>query len=159
MHPNIHSGTIYKSQDMDATQVSINRRMGKEYVICMCNGIFSSVQLSCSVVSDSLWPQELQHTRPPCPSPTPGVHPDSHPSSQWYHPAMSSSVIPFSSCPQSLLASESFPMSQLFAWGGQSTDSVIKKNELQKNICSHTCGPRKYILSEVSQKKNITWYH
>ena len=81
---------------------------------------FSSVsQFSCSVVSDSLRPHELQHARPPCPSPTPGVHPDSHPSSQWCHPAISSSVIPFSSCPQSLPASESFPMSQLFAWGGQ----------------------------------------
>jgi len=81
----------------------------------------SSVQFSRSVVSDSLWPHELQHTRPPCPSPTPGVHSDSHPLSQWCHPAISSSVIPFSSCPQSLPASESFPMSQLFAWGGQST--------------------------------------
>ena len=61
---------------------------------------------------------ESQHTRPPCPSPTPGVHSDSCPSSQWCHPAISSSVIPFSSCPQSLPASESFPMSQLFTWGG-----------------------------------------
>ena len=84
------------------------------------NGIISSVQFSCSVMSDSLRPHESQHTRPPCPS-TPGVHSDSHPSSQWCHPAISSSVIPFSSCPQSLRASESFPMSQLFAWGGQST--------------------------------------
>ena len=82
---------------------------------------FSSVQFSCSVVSNSLWPHELQHTRPPCPSPTPGVHSDSHPSSQWYHPAISSLVVPFSSCPQSLPASESFPMSQLFAWGDKST--------------------------------------
>ena len=82
---------------------------------------FSSVQFSCSVVSDSLWPHELQHARPPCPSPTPGVHTDSCPSSQWCHPAISSSVVPFSSCPQSLPASESSPMSQLFAWGGQST--------------------------------------
>ena len=81
---------------------------------------FSSVQFSCSVVSDSLRPHESQHARPPCPSPTPGVHPDSRPSSQWCHLAISSSVIPFSSCPQSLPASESFPMSQLFAWGGQS---------------------------------------
>ena len=81
----------------------------------------SSVQFSCSVVSDSFRPHELQHARPPCPSPTPGVHSDSRPSSQWYHPAISSSVFPFSSCPQSLPASESFPMSQLFAWGGQST--------------------------------------
>ena len=82
---------------------------------------FSSVQFSHSVVSDCLWPHESQHARPPCPSPTPGVHPDSHPSSQWCHPAISSSVVPLSSCPQSLPASESFPMSQLFAWGVQST--------------------------------------
>ena len=68
----------------------------------------------------TLRPHESQHARPPCPSPTPGVHSDSHPSSQWHHPAISSSVIPFSSCPKSLPASESFPMSQLFAWGGQS---------------------------------------
>ena len=77
--------------------------------------------VSDSVVSDSLRPHESQHARPPCPSPTPGVHSDSRPSSQWCHPAISSSVVPFSSCPQSLLASEFFPMSQLFAWGGQST--------------------------------------
>ena len=84
---------------------------------------FSLVQFSRSVMSNSLWPHELQHARPPCPLPTPGVHPNSHPSSRWCHPAISSSVIPFSSCPQSLPASlpESFPMSQLFAWGGQST--------------------------------------
>ena len=77
-----------------------------------------SDQISRSVMSDSLQPHESQHTRPPCPSPTPRVHSDSHPLSQWWHPAMSSSVVPFSSCPQSLPASESFPMSQLFAWGG-----------------------------------------
>ena len=82
---------------------------------------FRSVQFSCSVVSDSLRPHESQHTRPPCPSPTPGVHSDSCPSSLWGHPAISSSVIPFSPCPQSLPASESFPMNQLFAWGSQST--------------------------------------
>ena len=85
------------------------------------NGIFSSVQFSRSVVSDSLRPHESQHFRPPCPSSSPGVHPDSCPLSQWCHPAISSSVIPFSSCPQSLPVSESFPMSQLFTWGGQST--------------------------------------
>ena len=78
----------------------------------------SSVQFSRSVVSDSLRPHESQHARPPCPSPTPGVHPDSRPLSQWYHPAISSSVVPFSCCPQSLPASESFPISQLFTWGG-----------------------------------------
>ena len=81
----------------------------------------SSVQFSRSVVSDSLRPHESQHATPPCPSPTPGVHPDSRPSSQWCHAAISFSVVPFSSCPQSLPASESFPVSQLFAWGGQST--------------------------------------
>ena len=79
------------------------------------------IQISRSAVSDSLRPHESQHARPPCPSPTPGVHWDSCPSSQWCRPAISSSVVPFSSCPQSLPASESFPMSQLFAWGGQST--------------------------------------
>ena len=76
---------------------------------------FSSVQFSHSAVSDSLRTHESQHARPPCPSPTPGVHPDSRPLSQCCHPAISSSVVPFSSCPQSLPASESFPMSQLFA--------------------------------------------
>ena len=80
----------------------------------------NSIQLSCSVVSDSLQPHELQHARPLCPSPTPGVHSNSCPSSRWCHPAISSSFVPFSSCPQSLPASGSFPMSQLFAWGGQS---------------------------------------
>ena len=82
------------------------------------NNTPSSVQYRCSAVSDSLWPHELQHSRPPCPSPTPEVHSDS--TSQWCHPAISSSVIPFPSCPQSLPVSESFPMRQLFAWGGQS---------------------------------------
>ena len=81
---------------------------------------FSSVHFSHSVVSNSLWPHESQHTRPPCPTPTPRVHSDSRPLSQWCHPPISSSVVPFSSCPQSLPASESFPMSQLFSWGGQS---------------------------------------
>ena len=81
----------------------------------------SSVQFSRSVMSNSLRPHELQHARPPCPSPTPGVHSNSRSSSWWCHPAISSSVIPFASCPKPLPASESFPMSQLFAWGGQST--------------------------------------
>ena len=80
----------------------------------------SSVQFICSVVSDSFQPHELQQARPPCSSPTPGVHSNSRPSSRWCHPAISSSVIPFSSCPESLPTSGSFPMSQLFAWGGQS---------------------------------------
>ena len=79
----------------------------------------SSVQFSRSVLSDSLWPHESQHARSLCPSPSPGVHSDSRPSSPWCHPAIS--FIPFSSCPQSLPTSKSFPMSQLFAWGAQST--------------------------------------
>ena len=78
-----------------------------------------SVQFSRSVLSDSLQPHELQHARPPCLSSTPGVHSNSCPSSQWCHPTISSSVVSFSSCPQSIPASGSFPMSQLFAWGGQ----------------------------------------
>ena len=94
---------------------------------------FSSVQFSHSVVSDSLWPHESQHDRPPCPSPSPGVHSDSRPLSQWCHPAISSSVIPFSSCPQSLPASESFPISQLFTWGGQSTGVSALASFLPKN--------------------------
>ena len=82
---------------------------------------FGSVQFSHSVVSNSLWHHELQHTRPPCPSPTPGVHPNSWASSRWCHPAISSSVVPFSSCPQSFPVSGSFQMSQLFTSGGQNT--------------------------------------
>ena len=80
----------------------------------------TQVQFSRSVVSDSLEPHESQHSRPPCPLPTPGVYPNPCPRSQWCHPAISSSTIPFSSCPQSLPASGSFPVSQLFAWGSQS---------------------------------------
>ena len=85
------------------------------------------------MVSDFLWSHESQHARPPCPSPTPRVHPNSCPSSRWCHPAISSSVIPFSSCPQSLPASESFPMSQFFAWGGQSIRVSALTSVLPKN--------------------------
>ena len=93
---------------------------------------FSSVQFGCSVVSGSLWPYESQHARPLCPSPTPGVHSNSHLSSQWCHPAISSSVIPFSR-PQSLPLSESFPMSQLFTWGGQNIRVSALASVLPKN--------------------------
>ena len=89
----------------------------------------SSVAQSCP----TLWPHESQHARPPCPSPTPKVHSNSLPSDQWCHPAISSSVVPFSSCPQSLPASESFPMSQLFAWGGQSIRVSALASVLPKN--------------------------
>ena len=85
-------------------------------------------------MSDSLRPHESQHARSPCLSQTPGVHPNSCPSSRWCHPATSSSVIPFSSYPQSLPASESFPMSQLFTWGGQSTGASVLTSFLPKNI-------------------------
>ena len=95
---------------------------------------FSSVHsLSHWVIAQSLQPHESQHARPPCPSPTPRVHSESRPSSQWCHPAISSSVVPFSSCPQSLPASESFPMSQLFTWGGQSTGVSATASFLPKN--------------------------
>ena len=93
----------------------------------------SSVQFSSSVVSDSLWPHELQHARPPCPSPTPGVHPNPCPSSRWCHPTISSSVVPFFSCPQPFPASESFLMSQLSASGGQSIGVSASTSVLPKN--------------------------
>ena len=94
---------------------------------------FSSVQFSRSVMSNSLQPHESQHTRPPCPSPTPGVHPNSCASSRWCHPAISSSVVPLS-CPQSLPALGSFLMSQLlFTWGGQSIGVSASASFLPKN--------------------------
>ena len=102
---------------IDNTVVSF---ISKAKLVLCWTDQFSSVQFSCSVVSYSLQPHESQHTRPPCPSPTPRVHPNSCPSSRWCHPAISSSVISVSSCPQSLPASGSFPMSQLSTWGGQS---------------------------------------
>ena len=116
--------------------------------------LIRSDQISSSVVSDSLQPHESQHARPPCPSPTPRVHWDSRPSSQWCNPAISSSAVPFSSCPQSLPSAESFPMSQLFAWGGPSTGvsasvsasvSFPPKNDglilLQNGLDGSPCSP------------------
>ena len=97
------------------------------------NGTISSVQFSCSVVTDS-WRPQLQHARPPCPSPTPGVYSNSCPLSQWYHPSISSSVVPFSSCPQSFPASGSFPMSQFFTSGGQSIGVSALTSVLPMNI-------------------------
>ena len=91
------------------------------------------VQFSLSVVFNSLWPHEPQHTRPPCPSPTPRVYPNSCPLSWWCHPTISSSVIPFSSCPQSFPESGSFPMSQLFASGGQSIGVSASTSVLPMN--------------------------
>ena len=94
--------------------------------------LFSSVQFSFSIVSNSLQPHEPQHTRPPCPSPTPGVYPNPCPLSRWCHPTISASVIPFS-CPQSFPASGSFLMSQLFASGGQSIGVSASTSVLPKN--------------------------
>ena len=116
-------------------------RKGHHFFVCFfgCSkrSCRSASEISRSVMFNSLPPHELQHTRPPCPSPTPGVHSNSRPSSQWCHPAISSSVVPFSSCPQSLPASDSFPMSQLFAWGGQSTGVLIIR-KLQINTILST---------------------
>ena len=100
------------------------------------------IQFSCSVVSDSLRPHDQQHTRPPCTSWTPGVHPNPFPLSWWCYPTIKSSIIPFSSCCQSLPASESFPMSQLFAWGSQSTRvsalaSFLPKKSQQTKYIPH----------------------
>ena len=92
-----------------------------------------SVQFSCSIMSDSLQPHEPQHARPRCASPTPGVHWNPCPLSQWCHPTISSSVVCCFSCPQSLPASESFPMCQLFAWSGQSTGVTALASVLPKN--------------------------
>ena len=98
------------------------------------NPVHSDIQFSCSVESNSLWPHEPQHARPPYPSPTARVYPNLCPLSQWCHPTISSSVIPFSSCPQSFPASGSFPMSQLFASGGQSIGVSASASVLPMNI-------------------------
>jgi len=105
----------------------------QQFTWACCVLIISSVQFSRSVMSDSLQPHELQHTRPPCPSPTPRVYPNSCPLSWWCHPTISSSVVPFSSCPQSFPASESFQMSQLFASGGQSIGVSASTSVLTMN--------------------------
>ena len=137
MHPYVHSSTVHNNQDM-----SIDRWMNKK---------IRSDQISPSVVSDSLRPHESQHAKPPCPSPTPGVHSDSCPSSQWCHPAISSSVVLFSSCPQSLPASESFPMSQLFSWGGQSTGvSALASCPSTSGVCPSSCPLNRWCHPTIS---------
>ena len=102
-------------------------------LIKICWRKCSSIQFSRSIMSDSLQPHESQQARPPCPSPTPRVHSNSCASSQWCHPAISSSVVPFSSCPQSFPASGSFPISQLFTWGGQSIGVSASASVLPMN--------------------------
>ena len=124
------------------------------------------VQFSCSVMSDSLQRHELQHARPPCPSPTPGVHPNPCPLSQWCHPAISCSVGPFSSCPQSFPASGSFEMSQLFASDGQSIGVSASKSLLPMNTQDWSLGWTGWIslqfkklssLQHHSSKALILW--
>ena len=116
-----HFYTLLMSYNMDDICLSWEWIWYRNRMLRKWRNGFSSVQFSRSVVSSSLQTDEFQHAKPPCPSPTPGVHSNLCPVSRWCHPAISSSVIAFSACPQSHPASESFPMSQLFAWGGQST--------------------------------------
>ena len=113
------------------------------------------LQFSRSVVSDSLRPHESQHVRVPCPSPSPGVHSDSRRLSRWCHPAISSSIVPSSSCPQSLPASESFPVSQLFAWGGQSTGVSASASFLPKN--TQGWSPLEWTGWISLQAKGLSW--
>ena len=129
-----------------------------------------SVQFSRSVVSNSLQPHELQHARPPCPSPTPVVYLNSCALSRWCHPTILSSVVPFSSCPQSFPASEFFPVSQIFAWGGQSTGwsfsfSIIPSKEIPGLISFRmdwlnllaVQGTLKSLLQHHISKASIPW--
>ena len=108
--------------------------LGKENGTEARNQMFSSVQFSCSVMSNSLWPHGLQHARLPCPSPTPGVYSNSCPSSQWCHPTISPSIVPISSSSQSFTASGSFPMSQVFATYSQSIGVSDSTSVLPMNI-------------------------
>ena len=127
--------TAVRNQKAWAEALMASRCKGGRFFFRLSPGKLTvySVQFSHSVMSDSFRPHESQHSRPPCPSPIPGVHPNSCPSSRWCHPAISSSVVPFSFGPQSLPVLESFPMSQLFAWGGQSTGVSALASFLPKN--------------------------
>ena len=135
----------------------------------MLNITSYSVQFSHSVMSDSLWPHEPQHARPPCPSPTPGVYPNPCPLSQWCHTTISSSLIPFSSCPQSFPASESFQMSQLFGSGDQSigvsaSTSVLPMNTQDWSLLGWTdcislqSKGLKSLPQHHSSKASILWH-
>ena len=119
----------YYYNNFKCSYVFISKLMEEIFVIL----ITDSVQFSRSVLSDSLRPHEPQHARPPCPSPTPGVHPYPCPLSQWCHPTISSSIVPFSSHPPSFPASGSFQMSQLFASGGQSIGVSASTSVLPMN--------------------------
>ena len=130
--PYIQSSPVYSTLGSSFSHPSPLVSDPQGYWICdLETPQFSSVQFSRSVMSNSLRPHELQHARPPCPSPAPGVYSNSWPLSRWCHPAVSSSFVPFSSCPQSFPASGSFPMSQLFASGGQSIGVSASASVLQ----------------------------
>ena len=130
---------------------------GQRSLVAIVHGT-SSVQSSHSVVSDSLRPRESQHARPPCPAPTPEVHSNSCPLSRWCHPAISSSVVPFSSWPQSPPASESFPMSQIFAWGAKVLEFQLQHYSFQRT-------PRTFrmdwldLLAVQGTLKSLLQYH
>ena len=132
------------------------------------NKVWHCFHSSVSVVSNSLRPQGLQHTRLPCPSPTPRVYSNSCPSSRWCHPTISSSVVPFSSCPQSFLALGSFPMSQFFTWGGRSIGVSVSTSVLPMNTqdwfplgwtgwISLQSKGLKSLLQHHSSKASILW--
>ena len=121
--------TTQSETEQDPTEPSQERTPHPYILPSLC-----SVQFSLSVVSDSLWPHGLQHAKPPCPSPTPGVYSNFYLLSQWCHPTVPSSVVPFSSCPQSFPASGSFPVSQLFTSGGQSIGVSASASVLPMNI-------------------------
>ena len=147
---------VYTENQIKCPVISHNGKNMKIMHICV------SVQFSRSVVSDSLWHYESQYTRPPCPSPTPRVYSNSCPSSLWCHPAILSSVVPFSSYPQSLPASGSFSMSQLFACGGQSTGVSVSASVLPGLIFRMDCldllavhGTLKSLLQHHSSKASI----
>ena len=146
---------IYNRYNMDAIYMSIDRWMDKEVVVPIHNGIFSSVQFSRSIVSDSLWPHGLQYVKPPCPSPTPRIYPNSCPLSRWCHPTISSSVVPFSSHLQSFSASGSFPKSQLFASSGQSIGTSASTSVLPMNTQDWSLGWTVWISSQSKELSKV----
>ena len=157
---------VYHICSLYAISITVSSRLSIYMTFIRCTlyyphiaSIISSVQFSRSVMSDSLKPHELQHTRPSCPSETPGVCSHTCPLSQWCHPAISSSVVPFSSCPQSLPASGSFPTSQLFAWGGQNTGVSASVSVLPMNTYWSFNGPEPG-GSECKREKeaDIPWF-
>ena len=134
----------------ESEKVGLKLSIKKTKIMAFCP--ISSVQFSHSVVSNSLLPHGLQHARLPCPSPTPRAYSNSCPLSGWCHPTISSSVVPFSSCSQSLPASESFPMSQLFSWGGQSTGAAAAAAKSLQS-CPTLCDP----IPGILQARTLEW--